>query len=163
MGVYEFHSCPKCGRELQSMVPKGSMGIGEPFRECPKCGTYVIIKRLFNEWALMTDDEKKKIRRLVPRTAILIGGTVGFLVGLFGGQYLLGEDMTANGFNFISTLGIPFLAGTFIHYPFVKRSLRKSIEESNTRMHDPTYVHKLELLGLLPNRQWFPGPTGEGK
>lgn len=153
MGVYEFYSCPKCRKALESIVPKGSRGIGEPFRECPKCGTYVDIKSLFNEWTLMTDDEKKRILRLAPRTAILFGGTIGFLVGLFGGQYLIGDAMTANGFNFTLTLGIPFLAGSFIHYPFVKQSLRYSIEESNARMRDPIYVHKLEMLDLLPNRQ----------
>jgi ribosomal protein S27AE len=128
MGIYEFHHCPKCGKSLESMVLKGSRGIGEPFQECPKCGTYVVIKRLFNEWALMTDEEKKSIRGLVMRTAILTGGTFGFLVGLFGGKYLFWDTMTANGFNFITTLGIPFLAGTLIHYIFTRKSFGKSIE-----------------------------------
>jgi predicted RNA-binding Zn-ribbon protein involved in translation (DUF1610 family) len=108
MGIYEFHHCPKCGKSLESMVPKGSRGIGEPFQECPKCGSYVVIKRLFNEWALMTDEEKKSIRGLVMKTAILTGGTFGFLVGLFGGKYLFWDTMTANGFNFfvLQSMGI---------------------------------------------------------
>lgn len=145
MSVYEWYSCPKCGKGLESMVSKGSKGIGEPFRKCSKCGTYVIIKSLFNEWELMDYDEKQKIKWLVPKTALIIGGTIGYVIGLFGGYYIIGDK----GVGTMLMIGLPcFAIGAFIHYFFVRKGLNKSIEESNMRMSNPIYREELRMLGF---------------
>jgi hypothetical protein len=150
MAIFEFHSCPKCRKSLESLIPKGSRGIDAPFRICPKCETHVIIKSIFNEWQLMNDEEKSNMKRLARRTAVIEGGTIGLLIALFGGQYIIGDQMISDPFCSMMVIASSIILGTLIRFIFVKRGLDQSIEKSNMRMRNPIYRGKLKALGLMP-------------
>jgi len=74
-------------------VPKGAKGVGEPFKVCPKCNSYILLTDLFNEWELMTDEQKYNMKKRAVFTAVQLGGLLsGFgsfiaLVQLFS-QFL---------------------------------------------------------------------------
>jgi ribosomal protein S27AE len=148
MGLYSFYSCPKCGKSLESLMPKGSKGLGEPFRQCPKCRANVIMSQVFNEWQLMTSKERKELKNIIQRQGVFYGGLWGALIGFTGIGYLTnyfeGYGLTL----VVLSAVIPGLMGWKLHSTYLKASLRKEIEDSNKRMSRPEYIRKLEELGL---------------
>jgi hypothetical protein len=131
------------------MVPKGAKGAGEPFRTCPKCNSYVLLTDLFNEWELMTNEQKNNMKRRAVFTAVQIGG----LLSGFGSFIALGQFfpqfLKQSSAIIISTCVFFFVLGSFVHYFFVKRGLDDEIEKSKKRMSDPKYRYTLQQLGLI--------------
>ena len=149
MAIYRNYYCPKCKKSLEFMVPKGAKGVGEPFQICPKCNSYVLLTDLYNEWELMTNEQKNDMKRRPVFTAVQIGGLLsGFgsliALGLFFPQFLKQSSAII-----VSTCVFFFILGSFVHYFFVKRELDDEIEKSKKRMSDPKYRYTFKQLGLI--------------
>jgi hypothetical protein len=151
--IYNNYSCPKCGKLLEFLVPKGpkgSIGVGEPFLICPKCNSYILKSDLANEWELMTKEQKSKVNKGIVLTVIYLGGLwSGFgsilVLGLLFPQFL-NLTVTLPTFILFSTLG------SIAHYSIYKKRITKEIQESNNRMSDPNYRQTLQQLGLLTKK-----------
>lgn len=149
MAIYSNYYCPKCRKSLEYLVPKGAKGVGEPFRICPNCNSYILLTDLFNEWALMTDNQKNNIKRRAVYTAVQMGG----LLSGFGSFIALGqfspEFLSQSSATIIFTCFFFFVVGSLVHYFFVKKGLDEEIDKSNKRMSDPKYRNTLQQLGLI--------------
>lgn len=110
------------------------------------------MEKLFNEWELMTDKEKKDMKRRAVYTAVQLGG----LWGGFGSFIILGLTFPAflnrSSTTIISTCAFFFILGATIHYFFVKRGLEEEIDKSNKRMMNQQYRSTLQQLGLLERK-----------
>ena len=149
MGIYKFYSCPKCRKSLESFVPQGSKGIGEPFLLCPNCGAYVIMKELCNEWELMSKKEKYGIKLRAAWTGIYMGGGGGLTLGALTGHFFLKEFINKSDLNAAVAIGLPAIIFAIGYYSYLKKFIEKEIEKSNSRMQDPAYKAILKNLNLL--------------
>lgn len=150
MGIYRSYSCPKCGKTLESFVPEGSRGVGEPFRQCPKCQAHVVVKELFNEWDLLTPAEQRGMRYRAVWTAVQLGGFGGIVVGMVSVYWFM-ETIGSRQSLVLGGLyvGALTLLGFSVHFHFVKRGLQDAILQSKERMRNPAYCAKLVALRLM--------------
>ena len=149
MAIYSNYYCPKCKKNLEVLVPKGAKGVGEPFRMCPKCQSYVLMTDLFNEWELMTDRQKMKMKGRAVFTSVFLGGWLSAIGSFIAIGQFFPEFLNQGSATIICTCGSFFILGSLVVYFFVKRGLDDEIEKSKKRMSDPKYRNTLQQLGLM--------------
>lgn len=140
MGYYINQKCGSCKKSLTGGYVGNYSGIGQPFVICPRCGTANSNADRVTEWELKSGFSKFFF---VLHHVLSVIFYYGFGAGLLA-AILLGADVISSIEALIAIIAVGLAFGLI---RFLTR-LRKAIQDSNTRMSDPSYVANLRRLGL---------------
>lgn len=140
MSYYINQKCGACNKSLTDGYVSNYSGIGEPFIVCEKCGAINNNSDRITEWKLKSPSSRSWFILLHVWSVLFYYGGGSVLLSAI----LLAKDVINSPPEVVAVIVGSVSFGLFLFY----YRLTNSIKKSNARMSDPSYVEKLNRLGI---------------